>query len=240
MFNYCLPWGVHMPTCDKIFDDLFTEPRARRESVQSFRYPGFYRRVMKRLLDILLVLVLLPIAAPLLLILILLAASDGKNPFYCQSRVGKGGRIFNMWKLRTMVPNAHSLLEAHLRSNPDARLEWDRDQKLRDDPRVTRIGHVLRKSSLDELPQLWNVLKGEMSLVGPRPMLPEQQSLYPGRAYYNLRPGITGLWQVSKRNEGTFSGRADFDTAYDEQLSFGTDRAILIATFGVVLRGTGC
>ena len=106
--------------------------------------------------------------------------------------------------------------------------------------RITPLGHVLRKSSLDELPQLWNVLKGEMSLVGPRPMLPEQQPLYPGKAYFNLRPGITGSCQVSKRNECTFSGRADFDTAYDEQLSFGTDLTVLIATFGVVLRGTGC
>ena len=229
-----------MLTYYKIFDNPSSMPPAREESVKSFGNAAFYRRMLKRPLDIFLVLFLLPIAAPLLLILIALAASDGRNPFYCQARVGKGGRIFNMWKLRTMVPNADTLLEAHLCTNPDARLEWDRNQKLRDDPRVTQIGHFLRKSSFDELPQLWNVLKGDMSLVGPRPMLPEQQPLYPGRAYYNLRPGITGLWQGSKRNECTFSGRADFDTAYDERLSFKADLAILIATFGVVLRGTGC
>jgi lipopolysaccharide/colanic/teichoic acid biosynthesis glycosyltransferase len=229
-----------MPLHYKMLDSSLAAPPATKESVQFFGHPVLYRSVLKRPLDIFLVLVLLPIVAPLLLILVVLAASDGKNPFYRQPRVGKGGRIFNMWKLRTMVPNARTLLEGHLSRNPAARLEWERNQKLRSDPRITPLGHVLRKSSLDELPQLWNVLKGDMSLVGPRPMLPEQQSLYPGEAYYNLRPGITGLWQVSKRNECTFSGRADFDTAYDEQLSFGTDLTVLIATFGVVLRGTGC
>jgi len=218
----------------------FAASPTSRESTQLFGHPALYRSFLKRPLDILCVLLLLPIAGPLLLILVVLAACDGSNPFYCQPRVGKGGRMFNMWKLRTMVPNARSLLEGHLSTNPAARLEWDRNQKLKNDPRITPLGHVLRKSSLDELPQLWNVLKGEMSLVGPRPMLPEQQPLYPGKAYFNLRPGITGSWQVSKRNECTFSGRADFDTAYDEQLSFGTDLTVLIATFGVVLRGTGC
>ena len=229
-----------MPLFYKILYNSLTVPAARNESVQPFGNPLFYRNMAKRPLDILCVLVLLSLALPLLLLLALLVASDGKNPLYRQQRVGKDGRMFSMWKLRTMVPNAHNLLEGHLSRNPAARLEWEQNQKLRRDPRITPLGHILRKSSLDELPQLWNVLKGEMSLIGPRPMLPEQQSIYPGKAYYKLRPGITGLWQVSERNECTFSGRADFDTAYDEQLSFRTDLTVLIATVGVVLRGTGC
>ena len=112
-------------------------------------------------------------------------------------------------------------------------------QKLKNDPRVTKIGQLMRKASLDELPQLWNVLAGEMSLVGPRPMMPEQKNLYPGKAYYSMRPGLTGLWQVSQRNASSFASRADFDTSYAGQLSLRTDLGIIFATVGVVLRGTG-
>ena len=104
---------------------------------------------------------------------------------------------------------------------------------------ITRFGRVLRKSSLDELPQLWNVLLGDMSLVGPRPMMPCQRDLYPGSAYYRLRPGITGPWQVSRRNESTFADRARFDTDYDQTLSLGTDLGLLISTVRVVVRATG-
>jgi lipopolysaccharide/colanic/teichoic acid biosynthesis glycosyltransferase len=111
---------------------------------------------------------------------------------------------------------------------------------LRDDPRVTRLGRLLRKSSLDELPQLWHVLTGDMSLVGPRPMLPEQRALYPGTAYYALRPGITGPWQVAGRNDLAFARRADFDREYEANLSLATDLKLLAATLRAVLRGTGC
>ena len=104
---------------------------------------------------------------------------------------------------------------------------------------MTRVGRLLRKSSFDELPQLWNVLKGDMSLVGPRPMMPEQTSLYPGRAYYQMRPGITGFWQVSERNQSTFAARAGHDTAYANRVSLVTDVSVLAATVSVVLRGTG-
>jgi len=105
--------------------------------------------------------------------------------------------------------------------------------------RASRLRQFLRKSSLDELPQLWNVLIGDMSLVGPRPMLLEQQELYPGSAYYALRPGLTGTWQISDRNLSTFAQRAEFDADYERRLSFGTDLRILVATVGVVLRATG-
>lgn len=200
---------------------------------------GVYGRAAKRLLDIAAILLALPVVLPLVAILALLVARDGHSPFYRQARVGRGGRIFTIWKLRTMVPDADARLAGYLAENAAARAEWNSTQKLKRDPRITRFGCFLRKSSLDELPQLWNVLKGDMSLVGPRPMMPEQQPLYPGRAYYALRPGITGLWQISDRNHTTFAARAEFDGAYARSLSLGTDLRILFATVGVVTRGTG-
>jgi exopolysaccharide production protein ExoY len=138
-----------------------------------------------------------------------------------------------------MVCDAETRLAEHLARSPEAQAEWDHTQKLKCDPRITVFGNFLRKTSLDELPQLWNVLKGDMSLVGPRPMMAGQQGLYPGLAYYALRPGITGSWQVSDRNASSFAARADFDNAYEETLSFMGDLHILAATVGVVLRGTG-
>ncbi len=138
-----------------------------------------------------------------------------------------------------MVPNAHEHLEAYLNANPAARVEWDATQKLKNDPRITKVGRILRKTSLDELPQLFNVIKGDMSLVGPRPMMCSQRDLYPGSAYFKMRPGITGTWQVSDRNDSEFQSRAGFDNGYERNLSFGTDLSILLKTIGVVVRGTG-
>lgn len=201
---------------------------------------GFYRSAGKIALDYLLVLAALPVVIPVIAILALLVALDGAAPFYVQRRVGRNGRIFKMFKLRTMVPGADRILQDYLDQNPEARREWDHTQKLRHDPRITRIGRILRKTSLDELPQLLNVLFGEMSLIGPRPMMIAQQVLYPGAAYYSLRPGITGLWQVSDRNESSFAERATFDTIYYNRVSLKSDISILIRTVGVVLRGTGC
>jgi lipopolysaccharide/colanic/teichoic acid biosynthesis glycosyltransferase len=200
---------------------------------------GFYRQRAKRALDILLILLCAPFVAPIVLGLALLVSLDGAAPFFSQLRVGHGGKVFRLLKLRTMVPGADALLEAHLASDSDARREWDRTQKLRHDPRITRFGGFLRKSSLDELPQLWNVLRGDMSLVGPRPMLVDQKPLYPGREYYRLRPGITGFWQVSDRNNSSFAERARFDTSYYRQVSFMTDTVVLLRTVIVVLRCTG-
>jgi lipopolysaccharide/colanic/teichoic acid biosynthesis glycosyltransferase len=145
-----------------------------------------------------------------------------------------------MWKLRSMVPNADQMLEGYLAANPAARSEWDLTQKLRHDPRITKVGHIIRKSSIDELPQLWNVLKGDMSIVGPRPMMVDQQKIYPGTAYYALRPGITGFWQTSVRNESSFADRAQFDTDYLRQMSFLTDFRVMLRTVRVVVNGTGC
>lgn len=200
---------------------------------------GLYGRVFKRVLDVVLVLLAVPVVLLLVAFLAALIARDGHSPFYRQQRLGRGGREFTLWKLRSMVPETDARLAAHLASDEAARREWDTYQKLTCDPRVTAFGRMLRKSSLDELPQLWNVLKGDMSLVGPRPMLPEQLPLYPGRAYFALRPGVTGLWQVSDRNASTFAQRAEFDADYAHSLSLATDLRVLAATVSVVVRGTG-
>lgn len=212
-----------------ITDALFASPTST-----------LYRDGFKRALDILLVLIA---ALPILFFVAIcaaLVALDGSSPFYLQKRVGKDGRIFNMWKLRSMVPNADEMLKSYLASNPEARVEWDYSQKLRHDPRITKVGHFIRKTSLDELPQLWNVLRGDMSLVGPRPMMVSQMEMYPGTAYYALRPGITGFWQISVRNESSFAERAGFDTDYLRKLSFVTDLKVLYRTVSVVVNGTGC
>ncbi len=200
---------------------------------------SLYARFAKRPIDMLLVICVLPIAVPLILILSVLIALDGGSPFYSQLRVGRSGRSFRLWKLRTMVHQADSKLEEYLQSDPAARAEWDLTQKLKKDPRITKFGHFLRKFSLDELLQLINVLKGDMSIVGPRPMLLDQAQLYPGADYYHLRPGVTGLWQISDRNNSSFAARATFDAEYARNLSFLSDSKIIGQTFRVVLRGTG-
>jgi exopolysaccharide production protein ExoY len=200
---------------------------------------GFYRNVVKRLIDVLAVLVASPIILITVGILSLIVRRDGGPAFYGQQRVGRDGEIFTCWKLRTMVVDADSKLQAHLDSDPAARLEWEATQKLKNDPRVTRFGRFIRKSSLDELPQLWNVFVGEMSLVGPRPMMPSQQSMYHGTAYYDMAPGLTGYWQISDRNESTFSSRVGFDNRYAREMTFLTDVGILLRTIRVVVKGTG-
>lgn len=201
---------------------------------------SFYRTWAKRALDVAIILLATPIVVPLILLLIaVVGIANGGSPFYVQNRVGLNGDVFKMWKLRSMIPDADAALARHLQQNPAARAEWAETQKLKNDPRITPMGHFLRRTSLDELPQLWNVLKGEMSLVGPRPMLPEQQVLYPGIAYYRMLPGITGFWQVSSRNESAFAERAIFDSRYDAKLSFLTDLKTLLATVRVVTRATG-
>ncbi len=204
------------------------------------RTSSVYRGVAKRALDIMLVLLATLPALMIALPFVLLVALDGRSPFYRQRRVGRNGAVFNMWKLRSMVPNADQMLEGYLAANPAARSEWDLTQKLRNDPRITKVGHLIRKTSIDELPQLWNVLKGDMSIVGPRPMMVDQQKIYPGTAYYALRPGITGFWQTSVRNESSFADRAQFDTDYLRQMSFLTDFRVMLRTMRVVVNGTGC
>lgn len=200
---------------------------------------GAYGAFGKRALDLFFTLMAAPIVLALLLPLMACIALEGGRPFYSQMRVGRGGRSYRMWKLRTMVVGADEKLAAHLAANPAAREEWNLTQKLKCDPRITRTGKFLRKTSIDELPQLFNVLLGDMSLIGPRPMMTSQKNLYPGKDYYDLRPGITGLWQISSRNESSFADRAKFDSTYKQNLSLRGDLAILVKTVSVVLKATG-
>ncbi|SFU07755.1 sugar transferase [Sedimentitalea nanhaiensis] len=199
----------------------------------------FYSSFGKRALDIAFVLLTLPVTLPMMILAALLISLDGGSPIYVQRRVGRGGRIFKMFKFRSMVPDAERALREHLEANPEALAEWTYSQKLRNDPRVTRLGSIMRKCSLDELPQLLNVLLGDMSLIGPRPMMVDQTNMYPGRAYYWMRPGISGLWQVTDRNDTAFTARAQYDDKYFYKLSFANDCSILAKTFVVVFRGTG-
>ncbi|MGQ3057825.1 MAG: sugar transferase [Nevskia sp.] len=169
-----------------------------------------------------------------------LGLSDGPVLF-CQSRLGKGGRSFKVYKFRTMVPNAAAVLQEVLANNPELRAEWETSFKLKNDPRVTRIGRFLRKTSLDELPQLWNILRGDMSLVGPRPIEPFEIAKYGrfAKHYYAQRPGLTGLWQVSGRSDSSYERRVVLDAYYSQHRSMRMNLGIILKTVRVVLKGSG-
>lgn len=202
---------------------------------------GPYAAVFKRSIDITLVVLSLPFSLLIIGLCAIALWIESGNPFYTQDRLGRNGKRFSILKLRTMVRNADAVLEDYLSTDPVMRLEWDTLQKLKLDPRVTRVGRFLRATSLDELPQLLNVLRGDMSIVGPRPMMPDQLGLYGDpRAYNALRPGITGLWQISARNNSRFSYRNEVDAAYERSVTLKMDLTILVRTVGVVLRRTGC
>jgi lipopolysaccharide/colanic/teichoic acid biosynthesis glycosyltransferase len=179
---------------------------------------GLYERSFKRILDCIFVLLAAPVILPVVLLLGLLIRSDGGPAFYSQERIGLNGRIFRIWKLRSMRVGADQLLEAHLDADPAARAEWQTTQKLKDDPRVTPIGRSIRRNSLDELPQLWNVLKGDMSLVGPRPEVPRYVALYPADLrdrVLSVRPGITDPASLEFRDEAAvLAAAADPEAEY--------------------------
>jgi Undecaprenyl-phosphate galactose phosphotransferase WbaP len=184
----------------------------------------------------------LTLMAPLFAALWLAIRLTSAGPaLFSHERVGEHGRRFRAWKFRTMYRNGDEILRRHLENDAAARDEWQRDQKLRDDPRVTPVGRFLRKTSLDELPQLWNVLRGEMTLVGPRPIveaeIPKYGTTY--RLYTRVRPGITGLWQVSGRNDTTYEERVALDEYYVRNWSVWLDIYILARTVKVVLTGEG-
>lgn len=206
------------------------------------RQAPFYRRRGKRLLDLTLLLLVVPLAVPLLLLLWGAVRLGGGPALFVQDRVGLEGRVFACWKLRTMVPDADHALHRLCRNDPRIAEEWQRHQKLAHDPRITRVGRLLRKTGLDELPQLWNVLRGDMSLVGPRPFMPSQSGLYGtagGYRYYRMRPGLTGPWQVSGRAGSGFVDRIPFDDAYHDKLSLTRDLQIMLRTVRVVLAAEG-
>ena len=200
------------------------------------------RSLIKRAIDITGSAVTLFFIAPLLLLIALvIRLHDGGSVFYGHRRLGLAGAEFTCWKFRTMVPDAHQVLTDHLAANPEAEKEWLETQKLTDDPRVTGIGAFLRKTSLDEIPQLWNVLIGEMSLIGPRPIVRSELDRYgKDRRYYLLvRPGISGLWQVSGRSNTTYERRIAFDREYAIKWSFKRDLEIILKTLPAVLKADG-
>ncbi len=195
-------------------------------------------RAVKRSLDLGAILLASPLVLPLLAVLAISAKLSSPGPIcFGHQRIGLRGRRFKAWKFRSMVTNGDQVLQNHLANHPESRLEWERTQKLRNDPRVTWFGRILRKTSLDELPQLWNVLRGEMSLVGPRPIVDAEVSKYTHRfeLYTKVVPGITGLWQVSGRNDTTYDQRVEFDAFYARNWSPWLDLFILARTVKVVL-----
>jgi lipopolysaccharide/colanic/teichoic acid biosynthesis glycosyltransferase len=196
------------------------------------------RPALKRALDLFGAAALLAVLAVPLVLIALLVRVDGGPALFAHRRIGRGGVPFRCLKFRTMVPDAEARLAALLATDPAARAEWEATRKLRDDPRITRIGRFLRASSLDELPQLINVLRGEMSLVGPRPVPEAELAACYGAAaehYKSVRPGITGLWQVSGRSDTSYADRVALDVAYVTRPSLREDLRILLRTPLVVL-----
>ncbi len=201
----------------------------------------FYHSIGKRLLDLALALLLLPVLLPVICTLWLLVRLQGEGGFYSHTRVGRNGARFSCWKIRTMVPNAEALLAQLLENDPQAAAEWQRSQKLSCDPRITRLGQFLRRTSLDELPQIWNVLRGDMSFVGPRPVTQSELDRYGSnaRVYMKMRPGITGLWQIKGRADGCYRERLRLDMAYARAISPAQDLSLILRTSAVIFRPTG-
>jgi len=198
--------------------------------------------VLKRIFDIVLSSVGGLVFLPLCILIAILIKLDSPGPvIYTHSRRGKGGKLFELHKFRTMHQNSKEMLEKMLRENPDLQKEWQENFKLKKDPRITRIGMLLRKTSLDELPQLWNVLKGEMSLIGPRPIIDDEIEKY-GDNYAllaSVKPGLSGLWQISGRSETDYEERVAMDIYYIQSWSLWLDLYILFKTFAAVIEGKG-
>lgn len=229
-------WGIPQ----RLFDRRFFY--AARKAVMQLNIITKPRPKLKRLLDIALCMAGMPLIIPLSLVLALMIRLDSKgSALYRQERIGKDGKHFMIYKFRTMSPDADAILQRHLDANPELAAEWERDHKLKNDPRLTRAGHFLRKWSLDELPQVLNILKGDMTLVGPRPIVEAEIPKY-GRyfeEYCEVRPGLTGLWQTSGRNDTTYSQRVAYDHYYINHWSLGLDLWILAKTIPVALSGRG-
>lgn len=224
----------------------YTEPVGRRQT-RSFRSNGapamlFRYRVVKRCLDVLLVIAVAPVLFPMMLILGLVVWFSSPGPvFYAHRRIRRNGAFFSMWKFRTMCQNSAEVLELYLTKHPQARAEWNKSHKLRCDPRVTAVGRFMRRYSLDELPQMWNVLTGQMSLVGPRPIVAAEVEKYGDSfgCYCRVKPGLTGLWQVSGRSTLSYDARVALDCEYVQRWSLRRDMVILTRTFVSVVNPDG-
>lgn len=218
-----------------------TEDTAISPHTQGLK-PTLYRHFGKRAFDLLFLMATLPIVLPVILIVAAIVRLDGGPAFYAQRRVGLNGKTFQFYKLRSMHVNAEQILIDLCEKDPEIAHEWTTYQKLRRDPRITKLGRFIRKTSIDELPQILNILKGDMSFVGPRPFMPGQQALYEtahGKAYFAMRPGLTGPWQVSGRGETSFVHRVRFDNLYFRKMSFATDIKLILRTVLVVVKPNG-
>lgn len=195
----------------------------------------------KRIFDILGAISIALFCLPIILVVAITIRLSGQPVLFSHQRVGKGRKLFLCYKFRSMIPDAEEVLRKLLHSSPEMLREWRENHKLRDDPRITKFGKFLRRSSLDELPQLWNVLKGDMSLVGPRPIVDDELERYGNKAkfYLSIRPGMTGLWQISGRSNVTYAHRVSLDTKYVRIRSIYLDMWILIRTAVVVFRRVG-
>lgn len=199
-------------------------------------------KLLKRSIDLFITSIALIFLAPFIPFVLLAIRIDSPGPiFYFQKRVGKEGKEFCMWKFRTMVKNADQILEQYLEESPELKAEWESSRKLKFDPRITRVGRFLRKWSIDELPQLWNVFIGEMSLVGPRPIVEGEIKYYKNvyRLYRQVSPGITGMWQISGRTDTSYTERINFDEYYIRNWSVWLDIYILVRTVWIVLNKEG-
>ena len=202
-----------------------------------FRY-----RVVKRGIDLTVLLLILPLLLLLMVAVALAVRISSPGPiFFSHRRIRSHGRFFSMWKFRTMCVNSAEVLEDYLAANPEARAEWRKAHKLKHDPRVTRVGNFLRRTSLDELPQLWNVVTGSMSLVGPRPIVAAEVERYGEffADYCRVKPGITGLWQVSGRSQISYPERVQLDRRYAQHWSLTGDFKILCRTLSSVVNQEG-
>jgi lipopolysaccharide/colanic/teichoic acid biosynthesis glycosyltransferase len=227
-------WGISS-------DDIVDLQRRSGEPATAIA-DGLYCRFGKRVVDLVLSLPIFVVLLPVIILLMAIVAADGAPPIFLHRRVGRDGRMFSIIKLRTMAQDAERLLPDILASDPEAAHEWDLGQKLSNDPRVTRVGRFLRQTSLDELPQLWNIVRGEMSLVGPRPVTNEEIARY-GRsswAYRAMRPGLTGLWQATARNDVSYDDRVEMDVLYARKVGLLFDVRILMLTVWAVIRRSGC
>lgn len=192
---------------------------------------------VKRFNDVVLAVAIGAVLSPVIVACWMAIQAGGGGAIFSQLRVGRNGQMFRVFKFRTMVPNAKQMLEQLLEENPELKAEYARDHKLKNDPRVTRVGRFLRSTSLDELPQLWNVLRGEMSLVGPRPVESFEMAKYGYHAgyYYSQKPGLTGLWQISGRSDVSYRRRVAMDIYYSKNRNIVLDFYIVLRTVLVVL-----
>jgi len=240
--NGAIPYAY--PVSDYVEAADFIGTRAERPVEHQTTFPAelIRYRVCKRLIDLLLAVAMMPVLLPVIALLAILIRLNSPGPvFFSHRRICRNGAFFSMWKFRTMCVNSSEVLERHFAAHPEARGEWNQCHKLHNDPRVTPIGRVLRRLSLDELPQIWNVITGRMSLVGPRPIVAAEVEKYGDcfRCYTRVKPGVTGIWQVSGRSTLSYAARVQLDCDYVARWSLLRDFKILLLTVKSVVNQDG-